>query len=341
MEDAHLTRPRVAEELREHPKEFGFFQAVRLIERLLPDRTPVGGFADPKAETVRFGVNPSIAFPPSEIETLDLETDGDAPARMNVNFLGLTGPSGVLPYEYTLLAADRVRARDTTMRDFLDIFHHRMLSLFYRAWRKYRFVVALEAGEGTDAFTGHLLDLMGLGLEGYRNRLPMPDAALAFYTGLLALQPRSATALEQLIEDFFHVPARVEEFVGGWYRLPERDWCDVGEESGPETQLGLGAVVGDEVWDAQARVRIRLGPLSREEFDRFLPNGRDHEPLRALARFFSHEQFDFDLQLVLAKKDVPGFVVGGDGGPDAQLGWSTWIRTRPVGHNAEETLLRL
>jgi type VI secretion system protein ImpH len=339
MEDAALSRTEVARELRGHPREFQFFQAVRLIERLLSDRTPVGGFADPKAETVRFGVNPSIAFPPSEIETLEMEED--APARMSVNFLGLTGPSGVLPYEYTELVAERVRARDTTLRDFLDIFHHRVISLFYRAWRKYRFVVALEAGEGADALTSHLLDLIGLGLGGYRNRLPVPDASLAFYTGLLALQPRSATALEQLIEDFFHVPAQVEEFVGGWYRLPQGDWCDVGEESGPQTQLGLGAVVGDEIWDPQARVRIRLGPLSREDFDRFLPNGGAHQPLRALTRFFSHEQFDFELQLVLAKDDVPGFVLGGDDGLVGQLGWSTWIRTRPVRHDAEETLLRL
>ncbi len=325
--------------LREEPYSFSFFQAVRLLERLNPERASVGRFVDPDAEVVRFSVPPSLAFPPSEIHALEVDEAGEAPAEMAVNFMGLTGPQGVLPYHYTLLVAERSRARDDALRDFLDLFHHRMISLFYRAWEKHRFTVAYERGE-SDRLTEHLLDLVGVGLETLRGRLGVPDEALAFYAGLLSLPPRGAVALEQLIEGFFDVPASVEQFVGGWYPLPLRDQCAL-DDGGASAQLGLGAVAGDEIWDQQARVRIRLGPMPRARYEEFLPTGAAHERLRALVRFFSHDQFDFEVQLALSADEVPGCVLGADGEEPQRLGWSTWIRTGPLGRDADETVLVL
>jgi type VI secretion system protein ImpH len=100
----------------------------------------------------------------------------------------------------------------------------------------------------------------------------------------------------------------------------------------------MGAVAGDEIWDQQARVRVRLGPLTREQFDSFLPTGSAHEPLQAIVRFFSHAQFDFEAQLVLDRDEVPGLVLGD---ADRPLGWTTWIRTRPGAGDADETILTL
>jgi type VI secretion system protein ImpH len=320
--------------LRQEPSSFGFFQAVRLLERLRRDRAPVGRYADPADEVVRFSVNPAISFPPSEIHALELPTEG--PARMSVNFFGLTGAQSVLPYHYSLLVSERLRARDGAMAGFLDLFHHRLLSLFYRAWERHQVTVAYEKGE--DSLRAHLLDLVGMGLESQQARLDVPDDVLAYYTGLLGPEPRSALALEQLVADFFRVPVEVEQFVGGWYPLEKGDQCSVGEELGASTQLGLGAVVGDEVWDHQMRVRIRIGPLARTQFDTFLPGGSAHEPLRALVRFFSHDQFDFEIQLVLARDEVPGCVLGVGEQP---LGLSTWIRTTALARDADETILSL
>ena len=326
--------------LREEPYSFSFFQAVRLLEKLNPERAPVGRFVDPDTEVVRFSVPPSLAFPPSEIHALELDDAGEAPAAMAVNFMGLTGPQGVLPYHYTLLVAERSRARDNTLRDFLDLFHHRMISLFYRAWEKHRFTVAYERGE-SDRLTEHLLDLVGVGLETLRGQLSVPDEALAFYAGLLSLMPRGAVALEQLIEDYFDVPASVEQFVGGWYSLPLRDQCALGDEANASARLGLGAVAGDEIWDQQARVRIRLGPMPRARYEEFLPTGSAYERLKALVRFFAHDQFDFEVQLTLSADEVPGCVLGEDSGEPQRLGWSTWIRTRPFERDADETVLVL
>lgn len=344
VEGAPVGLDKIGDALERRPTAFGFFQAVRLLERLFPDRAPVGDFADPTREVVRFGVDPGLAFPPAEIKSLELpepEDGGDddgAQARMLVNFMGLVGPSGVLPYEYSLLAIARQRAKDPAMLAFFDIFHHRAISLFYRAWRKYRFTVDYEQGR-EDRITAHALDLVGLGLEAYRDKLPFPDDALAFYSGLFALQPRGASALEHLVEDFFDVPAVVEQFVGGWYALPERDQCEIGGEE-PSSVLGKGAVVGDEIWDQQARVRIRVGPLPRARYREFLPDGPAYGKLRSLVRFFAHDQFDFELQLVLDKEDVPGLVLGDDPA-ETRLGWSTWIRTVQRTVEADETILSL
>ena len=337
METVALGQPELKAHLVETPTSFEFFQAVRVLERLYPGRGPVGTFLHPSEEVARFTVNPDTAFPASEIQSLGL--GDDHPARMVVNFMGLTGPEGVLPYCYSLLLSERIRERDTAPRDFLDIFHHRIISLFYRAWEKYRFAVAYERDQ-QDRLTQHLKDLVGLGESGLQNRLGIRDDAIIFYTGLLGPQQRSAAALEQVVQDYFGVPAQVEQFVGGWYPLSASTECRLGEEGDPSEQLGWGAVAGEEVWDPQARVRLRLGPLTRRQYDEFLPFGSAYAPLRTLTRFFCGEQFDFEVQLVLVQDEVPPSILGGDD-PGSPLGWCTWMRSQPFSRNADDTILML
>jgi type VI secretion system protein ImpH len=191
MEAADIERMQVAERLLADPTSFGFFQAIRLLERARPDQAPIGEYADPADEVVRFSVPPSISFPASEIQSLEEQEDG--PARMAVNFLGLTGPQGVLPYHYTQLVADRLREKDPTMRDFFDLFHHRMISLFYRAWEKYRFPVAFERNQ-QDRLTLHLGELIGLGFDKPDEQRWVRRETLLYYASLVASRQRSALA---------------------------------------------------------------------------------------------------------------------------------------------------
>ena len=198
--------------------------------------------------------------------------EGTTPPRMAVNFLGLTGPQGTLPLAYSLYVADRVRAGDHALKEFLGIFDHRILSLFYRAWEKTHIGVA-HGEQRRDWLTRHLLDLVGLGNDALRERLPMLDEALLFYTGLLGLPTRPAGALEQLLGDFFGVPVSIEQFVGAWYPLERATQSELGDDASASSQLGFGAVAGDEIWDQQSRARVRIGPLTRRQYDEFLPGG--------------------------------------------------------------------
>jgi len=331
---------KVWEALEEAPQGFEFFQAVRLLERLYTGRSGVGGFDPPSDEVVRFSAHPSIGFPTSEIEALELPQGDGAkvtdPARMSVNFMGLIGPQGLLPLYYTLLVAEELREKRPALRDFFDIFQHRIISLLYKAWEKTRFTVSYEHTED-DLLTSHVLDVTGMGLASFRDRMGFTDETLAFYAGLLAPQQRGALGLEQLLEDYFQVPVEVVQFVGGWYELPVSDQCGLGDDSSAATRLGLG----DEVWDRQARVRLVLGPLTREQYERFLPTGSAYEPLRKLTRFYSHDQLDYEVQLVLEQEAVPGLVLGADDAVPDALGWATWIRTGSQPPEGNETILSL
>ena len=335
-------RQRVARTLATEPTSFAAFQAVRLLGRLHPDRAPVGGWADPASEVVRFGVPPSLAFPAAEIQTLRPSDTGDGPFRMTVNFFGLTGPQAVLPHVYTQHAAEQVRARDPAFRDFLDLFHHRSLSLFYRVWARPKPVLAHE-GEDDDWLLDHLLDIAGVGTARLRGRLPVADAVLGYYAGLLAPRARPADGLARLVGDYFGVPALVEQFVGEWRRVDGRGQCTLGTDDDP-AMLGFG-VVGDEAWDPQARVRLRLGPLTRAQFDSFLPGGSAHEPLRALARVYADDQVGVDAQLVLDRGAVApcilGFPLGTHGACGPPLGRGTWLASRPMARDPDETALAL
>ena len=337
---------RMRRAIADSPTSFEFYQVVRLLSRMHPERARIGRWSDPSNEVARFRASTSLGFPASELQELtipDAFGAGSAPVQMLVNFFGLTGPQGVLPHIYTEHASARARARDTAFRDFLDLFNHRAISLLFRAWEKNNAVVAHESG-AEDHLYEHLLDLVGMGSGGLQNRLPIRDEAVAFYSGLLSVRSRPADGLARLVGDYFDVPATVEQFVGEWRRLESGGQCALGEE-GNAGRLGFG-VIGDAVWDPQARVRVRLGPLTREQFDAFVPGGSAHEALRALARLYADDMVGVDAQLVLTRLavrpcilDVPGDTSAGQRGPG--LGRGTWLASRPLARDPDETTLRL
>jgi type VI secretion system protein ImpH len=319
--------------LRENPCPFEFFQAVRLIERLLPHRAPVGRFVSPDKEVMRFTAHCTFSFPASSIQRIIW--DGDIPVLV-VNFMGLTGPMGVLPLYYTELLIDRIRNKDYAMIEFFDIFNHRMISLFYQAWEKYRFTIAYERGE-RDRFSHHLMDLIGIGTGNLADRLNVRDDSLLFYGGLLALRPRSAAALERIIADYFEVEVEIEQFTGAWFPLAPKD-CSIFDRASTESeQLGGGAIVGDEIWHQQSGVRLHLGPMALDRYLDFLPSGTAYEPLRSLAKFAGRGELDFEVRLILKKEEVPSCELGGV----PRLGWTSWAKTQPKPVDAGDTILTI
>jgi type VI secretion system protein ImpH len=339
MKDSLITNSLLEQALCEDPCSFEFFQAVALIQRLrMGEREPVGQFCNPEDEAVRFQVNNTLSFPASQIQAIDWQKE-DAPPDMKVNFMGLTGPMGVLPYCYTELILERLKAKDTTLQSFLDVFNHRIISFFYRAWEKYRYPTTYYRGD--DEFTHHLMDFIGLGTPGLQDRQAVPDEALLHYVALLGSHSRSAAALESILSDYFDVPVEVEQFAGAWYRLDPEAQCCMDDRDNDSEKLGEGTVVGDEIWNQESRVRIRLGPLPLSRYLDFLPGGDSFAPLKALVRFFSNDELDFEAMLILKREDVPRCEVGTGGDDAPRLGWVSWLKSVPLGQDPGDTILNL
>jgi len=338
-ENLALTRRgRLEDRLFAEPYSFEFFQAVRLLRRFYPNQNNVGLQQPPRSEIVHFGVHATLSFPASEIQAI--EPRPGLPPLMRVNFMGAIGPQGLLPIYYSELVIERLRKKDHTLGDFLDIFHHRIISLFYRVWQKHRFQVSYEQGEG-DAFSQYLLALVGLGAPALQHRQEIDDHSFLCYAGLLAQQPRSALALELILLDYFGVPTKVEQFLGAWYSLDETSQCNLDDTFCDSQQLGFGAVAGDEIWDPQARVRIVLGPLPLKRYLDFLPSGSAFGPLRTFVRFFAGDEFDFEVQLILRREETPPCELGVEGPTAPQLGWLTWSKTKDMQSDPSQAILQL
>lgn len=327
----------VNQKLFDEPYRFEFFQAVRLLEKIFPERATVGYEALPLKEVVRFRSHPTNTFPPSEIFDISEVVDdftGEQKLELIVNFMGLIGPQGVLPAHYTELVMERVRYRDTSLYAFLDMFTHRLVSLFYRAWEKYRFPVSYERGK--DDFTEFLFDFVGIGTVGQHGKLNLDDESLLPYSGLIAQKPHSVSALEQILSDYYGVPAKVEQFTGQWLNLDDESITRLGTAN---SRLGLNAVIGTRVWDDQSKFRVLLGAMGFNQFQAFLPNGTAYKALKSIIRFMVGEELDFDVQLKLKKKEVPGTILTTRAVRRPMLGWTSFLKTKPFIKDDEQVIL--
>lgn len=328
------------EELLTRGFRFEFFQAVRLLTRWHPSRQPVGRRAVPGEEILRFRSHLSLNFPPSEILRIEPGKHAHRPIGMTVAFMGLTGSEGALPRYYTELLLQRAQVNDHALRDFLDLFNHRLVSLFYRAWEKHHCVVgyerACETGE-EDRFARLLYALLGLGTEGIRERLGGDDGSLLRFAGLIVQRPRSAQALARCLTDSFQVPVRITQFVGAWLPVQEEDWTRLGTP-GTNNRLGQTAVAGAKVWDQQAGFQVRLGPLDFETFSGLLPSGKAFATLVRVTKLLAGPEFEFHVNLALKAAEVPPCRLRESDAYAPRLGWTTWLSSAPRITDAEDVM---
>ena len=301
------------------PYDFDFFQALRRIECLFPANPRIGQALRPADEPVRLGQEPSLTFAPASLSGFKLPQDA-IPARMEVRFMGMLGPNGPLPLHLTEYAHERlIHAGDATLARFLDIFNHRFLTLFYRAWAQAQPTASLDRPQD-DRFALYVGATFGLGQSAVRNRDPVADAAKLFHAGLLARQVRNRDGLAAALTGYFRIPVRVEEFVGHRMNLPERDRSRLGIAN-DGAMLGRGTVLGSQVWDRQHKFRLWLGPLTLQQYLSFLPGGSAIGKLMAWVRQYLCFELDWDARLIIAKEQVPKACLGKFG----QLGWTSWL----------------
>ncbi len=314
---------------------FNFFQAVKLLEILYPDRNEVGVYSKPAREPVRFNSRVGLDFPAGDIEEISAPARKDEPARMSVNVMGLTGAMGPLPAVYTELVLERVWKKDTALRDFLDIFNHRLVSLLYRVRKTSRIGFDFKSPQHTNV-ARYLFSLMGLGTAGLQQRMHVPDRALLLFTAHFARQGRSMAGLESLLKEYFGVTIQGRQFKGQWHQIAADQITMIGA-AGQNQVLGDTATVGTRVWDQQGKFELRVGPLTAEELLLFLPDGSAFAPLCELTRFYVGNELDFEIILMARRGDIPTPNLGGAMCP--RLGWTSWLGTPE--REAEHDTVRL
>jgi len=303
------------------PHAFDFYQALREIECAFPERPRIGESRRPQDDPVRFAQAPALAFAPATIAAFVAGEEG-RPPRLIENFFGMFGPNGPLPLHLSEFARDRMRnAGDPTLVRFIDLFHHRMIALFYRAWARAQPTVSLDRKE-RDRFSLYLGAFVGFTANALRGRDSVPDMAKLSFAGHLGRQVRNAEGLTSILRGFLRVPVQIQELVAHWMLLPEEMCTRLGQQD--VCRLGVSAVAGNRMWDLQTRFRIVIGPLSLEHYHRFLPGGPRHRRLIDWVRNYVGLEFKWDCRLVLKGDEVPPTLLGYTG----ELGWTTWLGTR-------------
>lgn len=328
------------EELQTTAPSASFFQIVRLFHRMAK-RRPRGGVQRPRDEPVRFRAATGMGHPASEIVKAALRPGDNAP-ELTVSFMGLTGPTGALPDYYTELLIQQSQARNPGAADYLDMFNHKTIALFYRAGTKYRLPTAYEDAPAplTDPYTRSLAAIMGLGLDASRPILTAQDGDVLSVAGAMARRVRSAHALRSMLSSLYELPVEIVELQGRWISIAEGERTRLGGQGDDRRfgVLGETAVVGAKVWDIQSRFRIRVGPIGLKQFREFLPQDGLRGSMADLVRLAVGAAMAFDIQLVLKRDEAPPIRLGDTANP-ARLGQTTWMFSTTPTEDLDDAVL--
>ena len=337
--------------LLDEPYRFDFFQAVRVIELWLRrngvahDRTLL--------DYVRFQNSASLAFPASQIEVLSAHGEGRIDSagallealtdgqlkhiRIRPAFMGFLGANGALPLHYSeRIVAHEFAEKDDGPRAFLDLFSSRALALFYQAWGKYRLEYKLDR-DGNDGFLPMLLAFAGVqprAAGAVTSEDEIGDQALAYFAAQIRSRTVSAAMVGGVLSEYFNVPVRLDQFAGAWDVLQQKQRTRLGRSN---CCLGAGATLGERIWRHDLAIRVRIGPVARADFDRFLPGSSGVRALEKLIGMFAAGAPHCDVQLILRAQDVQGVCL--DGG--ARLGLDAFMVTHREAADRSDVCFRL
>ncbi|CAN5316375.1 type VI secretion system baseplate subunit TssG [soil metagenome] len=306
--------------LADKPWNFGFYAVMRKLETLHPQQPRFGEAAKPADESIRLAQPPAMDFAPAELSRLSFDPKGGAP-KLDVRFFGLFGPQGPLPLHLTEYARERLLERDASFASFANMFHHRLLLLFYRAWAQAQPTVQLDRPD-SDRFAAFTGSLIGFGAPQTQARGGAPDHLRLHFAGRFASQVRNAEGLQAILGRYFKVPVRLHQFIGQWLQLPASERSRLQRWPTPGQQLGVGLVLGSRVWDAQHKFRIAIGPLPLATFESFLARNSKLAELNAIVADYLNHMLDWDLDLSLHAAEVPTLRLGGR----ERLGRTSWLQ---------------
>jgi len=297
-------------ELAQAPYAHDLFQVLRRVQAHNPNVPRLGDALRPRDEAVRLGQDPELAFAPANLHSF---TAGEgAPPRIGQLGFGLFGPMGPMPLHLTEYVRERARGHgDPTMMRFADVFHHRAVLLFFKAWAQSRPVVHRDR-PWDDDFSRWVSALFGQAGKPFAQRDVLPDDAKRLHAAALSRGPRNAEGLVKILQSYFGVNVALDASVGHWLDLQDEDRSRLLPSTAPgrNTALGQRAVLGKRVWDRQSNFRLRIGPLSYEQYQRFLPGQPARKALRDWLRQYLGLSLSCEMQLVLQGHEVPRLQIG-------------------------------
>jgi type VI secretion system protein ImpH len=326
-------RPGVAE-LLSRPLELDFFAIMRRLQAENTDEPALGTSLRPSRESTRFAQEASLSFPPTSISTAKWNEKRQL-LEVVLRFTGLLGPHGPLPAHLTEYVMDRKRHHDDpTIGAFLDLFHHRIFSLFFRAWAVSQPAVDYDRpDERRHSF--YYRSLIGVGTVPPGERDSVPDISRLFFSGWLGGLSRSPDGLAGILSEFLGLPVSVSSFQGSWLELPKESRCRLGQSRSTGV-LGSTCFAGERVWLSHLKFHLRLGPLSWKDYQRLLPGQTAFQQIKDWIRFYVGEEFSWEAQLVLRRDEFVPCQLGGGG----RLGWTTWTGTPAPRRDLDDLILQ-
>ena len=305
--------PGIIKNILSNAKQYDFFNVVSSIQRAHPEALDVGGRDLPNKEIIRFTPTLSLGFPGSEVSAVGVQEDKDGNSRFTIssNVMSIYGHASPIPAYYTEQLIAHERDDDNTIpRKFLDIFNHRILSLLYRSWQKYH-AESDYRGDGSSAHAQRLLTMLGLDVPAAK-QVGLPLTAMLGYAGLLTQSPRSAAALEAILQDWFKpLSVRVEQCTAMWTDIDRQDQCRLGKAN---SKLGEAAVLGDRSHNQLSAFTVCIGPLPREDFFGFLPEAKQRGMLEAILKLYNPDNLLCELELHIEGESLDEAALGPHGG---------------------------
>lgn len=318
------------EKLRAEPYRFDLFQTLRYLQARYSNYPRLGKAARPRAEPLRLGQDPSLAFAPATLAEV-LPSRAGEPERLTVWNFGLYGPNGPLPTHLTEYVRERLRHYDdATLARFSDIFHHRLLLLFFRAWSDAQPAASLDRPQD-DPFGRYTDSLVGIGLATQQHRDALPDHAKRYVAGHLTRSTRNPEGLCKALRQYFGIHVQLHEHCLHYLELSPAQQTRLCKRP-HQSRLGLDTVLGARVPDAQYKFRIDLGPLTLAQYNALLPGSSGFSELVAWVRNYIGIEFAWDFRLILSRPEIPRAKLGGD----TRLGWTTWIGNKPATADAND-----
>ena len=317
------TANHIVHDLLKNSQQYSFFQAVKLLNDYHQLISSMDGKKALKKTLIQFSVNPELAYSKSDIESISLQdTNEQLKVLMSINFMGLYGATTSLPAFYTEAILQAKNGEDST-RHFMDLFNHRMISLVYKCWEKYRYYENYKAGS-TDQFSSWMFALTGLYQVQQRNDKDVNWNRLLPFVGMLGMRCHSASMIESILKFYYNFEhIKIVSNIKRLVFIEDIQKNKLGQQC---ATLSNDLVLGDSVEDRSGKFRITINKLSYELFEKFLPDGEYYVPLRKIVNFILRDQLDYDIKLQLVKQEVPELLLSNQN--YEKLGWTTWIGSR-------------